>query len=66
MINLTKRSIDALEKSTKAVQRDTAAKQAATKALRDLTQDDEDAQPTPPPVPKGKEPATKQSTSRKA
>ena len=66
MINLTKRSIDALEQSTKAVQRDTAAKQAATKALRDLIQDDEGAQPTPPPVPKGKEPATKQSTSRKA
>jgi len=66
MINLTKRSINALEKSTKAVQRDTAAKQAATKALRELIQNDEGAHATPPPVPKGKEPASKQSTSRKA
>jgi hypothetical protein len=67
MFPINRRHTEALEKSAKAEQRLAAAEESMARDLKAfLSDDDEGAQPTPPPVPKGKEPATKQSTSRKA
>ena len=59
MLNLSRRSINALEDSTKSVRRSTAAKQKATQALVELMRDEDVARPTTPPLPAKNQPPRK-------